>query len=240
MRTHTLAIVQARMGSTRFPGKMLANLDEIPLLEWVLRRLARAITLDQIVLATSDNDNDNALANIAVKLGVKVYRGSETDVLSRFVGAANMCNAVNVVRICADNPFIDPCEVDRLVNFFVSHQCDYACNHQDRLGSSYADGFGAEIFTVETLKKIDTLATEPRHREHATLYLWDYADTFNLKSVKAPNHLAFPELRFDVDTIEDLGKMQQWVDAGVTIDSSAAEIVCIARTISQLQINGSH
>ncbi len=226
----TVAIVQARMGSTRFPGKMLARLGGIPLLEWVLSRLARANTLDQIVLATSHSENDNALADLAVRLGVQVYRGSESDVLARFVGAATLSNAVNVVRICADNPFIDPDEVDRLVNFFAQQQCDYACNHQDRLGSGYADGFGAEIFTAGTLKKIATMTKEPRHREHATLYLWDHPKEFNLAAIQAPAGLSFPELRFDVDTPEDLQKMQQWVDAGVTIDSTAQDIIALARS----------
>ncbi len=225
----TVAIVQARMGSTRFPGKMLARLGDIPLLEWVLRRLARATTLDQIVLATSDSENDNALADLAVRLGVQVYRGSESDVLARFVGAATLSNAVNVVRICADNPFIDPDEVDRLVNFFAQQQCDYACNHQDRLGSGYADGFGAEIFTAAILKTIDALAKEPRHREHATLYLWDHASEYKLTAVVAPNDLAFPELRFDVDTPNDLVNLNVLVKAGVDIETPAHDIIRIAQ-----------
>jgi aminopeptidase-like protein/spore coat polysaccharide biosynthesis protein SpsF (cytidylyltransferase family) len=227
MTTKTVAIVQARMGSLRFPGKMLAHLGGIPLLEWVLRRLARATTLDQIVLATSDCEKDNALVDLAVRQGVWVYRGSESDVLARFIGAATMTNATNVVRICADNPFIDPDEVNRLVNYFAEHQCDYTCNHQDRLGSGYADGFGAEIVTAEVLKTIATLAKEPRHREHATLYLWDHASEYKLEAIAAPVELAFPELRFDVDTPNDLLNLEALVHAGVDIDSPAQDIIRI-------------
>jgi spore coat polysaccharide biosynthesis protein SpsF len=240
MTTKTVAIVQARMGSSRFPGKMLAQLGGIPLLEWVLRRLARATALDQIVLATSDNENDNPLADLAIKLGVQVYRGSESDVLARFIGAATMTNATNVVRICADNPFIDPEEVNRLITYFAEHQCDYACNHQDRLGSGYADGFGAEIFSADILKTIATLAKEPRHREHATLYLWDHPKEFKLAAIRAPAELSFPELRFDVDTPEDLQKMQKWVEAGVTIDSTAPHIIGLARSIDRLASGNSN
>jgi aminopeptidase-like protein/spore coat polysaccharide biosynthesis protein SpsF (cytidylyltransferase family) len=234
MKSQAVAIVQARMGSTRFPRKMLACLDGIPLLEWVLCRLAGAKTLDQIVLATSDCENDNALVDLAVRLGVKVYRGSESDVLARFVGAATMSNADNVVRICADNPFIDPGEVDRLVNFFVAHQCDYACNHQDRLGSGYADGFGAEICSTDLLQKIAVRAKEPRHREHATLFLWDHASEYKLLTVPAPADLAFPELRFDVDTQDDLAKLDALVKAGVDINTSAHDIVKVAQGNSHL------
>jgi aminopeptidase-like protein/spore coat polysaccharide biosynthesis protein SpsF (cytidylyltransferase family) len=234
MKPQAVAIIQARMGSTRFPRKMFACLDGIPLLEWVLRRLAGAKTLDQIVLATSDREKDDPLVDLAVRLGVQVYRGSESDVLARFVGAATMSNADNVVRICADNPFIDPGEVDRLVNFFVAHQCDYAFNHQDRLGSGYADGFGAEICSADLLQKIAVRAKEPRHREHATLFLWDHASEYKLLTVAAPTELAFPELRFDVDTQDDLAKLDALVKVGVDINTPAHDIVRVAQGIRRL------
>jgi len=216
------------MGSSRFPGKMLARLGGVPLLEWVVRRLLRATTLAQVVLATSDGASDNALAELGASLGVEVFRGSETDVLGRFVGAAGMSGADNIVRICADNPFIDPVEVDRLVRHFASCPCDYACNHQYRLGSTYADGFGAEIFSAALLETVAATTTEPRHREHLTLYLWDHASDYRLMAVAAPVELAFPELRFDVDTPADLAKLEALVLAGVTIDTPASQIIGIA------------
>jgi aminopeptidase-like protein/spore coat polysaccharide biosynthesis protein SpsF (cytidylyltransferase family) len=229
MTTRNVAVIQARMGSQRFPGKMLARLGGVPLLEWVLRRLLRATTLAQVVLATSDSASDDALAELAASLGIAVFRGSETDVLGRFVGAARMAGADNVVRICADNPFIDPAEVDRLVRHFADSRCDYACNHQDRLGSNYADGFGAEILPSALLEKIAAKAFEPRHREHATLYLWDHAGEYKLTAVAAPAELAFPELRFDVDTPADLEELQALVLAGVTIETPARDIIRIAQ-----------
>jgi aminopeptidase-like protein/spore coat polysaccharide biosynthesis protein SpsF (cytidylyltransferase family) len=230
MNQRNVAIIQARMGSSRFPGKMLARLGGIPLLEWVVRRLLRATTLAQVVLATSDGAGDDALAELAASLGVQVFRGSEADVLGRFVGAARMAGADNIVRICADNPFIDPVEVDRLVQHFADHPCDYACNHQDRLGSAYADGFGAEILTTALLERIAAAATEPRHREHATFYLWDHASEYELSAPAAPAGLAFPELRFDVDAPADLANLEAMVSAGVVIDTPACEIIRIAQT----------
>lgn len=229
MNPRNVAIIQARMGSSRFPGKMLARLGGIPLLEWVVRRLLRATTLAQIVLATSDVAADDALAELASDIGITVYRGSETDVLGRFVGAARLARADNVVRICADNPFIDPDEVDCLVNFFVDNPCDYACNHQDRLGSGYADGFGAEILSAALLEKMAVTAIDARHREHATLYLWDHVNEYSLCAPSAPDDLAFSALRFDVDTSADLGNLEDFVRAGVRIDTSASDIVRIVR-----------
>jgi spore coat polysaccharide biosynthesis protein SpsF len=228
MKSYNVAIVQARMGSSRFPGKMLEHLGGMPLIEWVLRRLSKSRALDQIVLATSEKEKDDALVELALTLGVAIYRGSESDVLTRFIEAATSVDATNVVRVCADNPFIDPYEVDRLIDYFTHNQCDYACNHQDRLGSKYADGFGAEIFSAATLKSIGEATKEPRHREHATLYFWENVGIFDLRSIQAPDELAFPELRFDIDSPQDLHRMERYVDLGVKIDSTAVEIIRVA------------
>ena len=228
-----VAIVQARMGSSRFPGKMLATLGNISILEWVFQRLSRATYLDEIVLATSIDKENDVLENIANRCGVRVFRGSESDVLGRFISAADHAKATNIVRVCADNPFIDPIEVDRLVNFFKHNTCDYACNHQDRLGSGYADGFGAEIFTVESLKKIHKLASTLNYREHVTSFFWDHADNFQLRSVTAPSELNFPHLRFDVDTKEDLKKLDDLVMNGVHIGSRAVDIIKIKLEIDR-------
>lgn len=226
MKPRTVAIVQARMGSTRFPGKMLAALGDYPLLEWVLRRVAAAAEVDQVVLATSDLPGDQPLLAVAERCGVAVFRGSESDVLERFVGAARLTAAEQVVRVCADNPFIDPGEIDRLIRYFRDQPSDYACNHLDRLGSGYADGFGAEILAAGLLYRMADAAREPRHREHVTLYLWDHAADFRLAAVPAPDALAFPHLRFDVDRpadLEGLKRLQQ--SAGLDMGSPAADIV---------------
>jgi aminopeptidase-like protein/spore coat polysaccharide biosynthesis protein SpsF (cytidylyltransferase family) len=225
----TVALVQARMGSTRLPGKMLALLDGRPILEWVLLRVSLAKLLDAVVLATSDLAQDDPLDELAARLGVSVFRGSETDVLGRFASAAAIAEADTVIRVCADNPFIDAVEIDRLIRYYNEHSCDYACNHQDRLGSGYADGFGAEILSNALLRQLASSVTEMRHREHATLYLWEHQDQFVLHAVPAPNELAFPELRFDVDSPQDLETLQQLTDAGVGIESTAVEIVSIAQ-----------
>lgn len=225
---YTVAIVQARMGSTRFPVKMLTPLGDIPLLAWVLLRLSNAKNLHEIVLATTNKKEDDALANLATGLGIKVFFGSENDVLSRFLGAARYVHATNIVRVCADNPFIDPLEVDRLVNFFNKEPCDYACNHRDRLGSLYADGFGAEIFSVAVLEKIEKKATNSSHREHLTKYIWDNLKEFKIKSIPAPSGLSYPQLRFDVDVPSDLEWLSSLVKKGVTINSPAEEIIEIA------------
>ena len=239
MNPRNVAVIQARMGSSRFPGKMLARLGGIPLLEWVVRRLLRAASLTQIVLATSDRDSDDALAELATSLGIAVFRGSEADVLGRFVGAASMAGADNVVRICADNPFIDPAEVDRLVRYFADNPCDYACNHQDRLGSGYADGFGAEILSLSLLTRLAGIVVEPRYREHVTLYLWDHQTGYRIKAVFPPTGLKHPKMRFDIDRPEDLATLAKLIEDGVTIDTSAARIIQTAHGSTAKSPSGS-
>lgn len=222
-----VVLIQARMGSTRFPGKMLAKLAGYPVLEWVLHRTSKAQLVDRIVLATTDQSRDDPLVELAKGLGISAYRGSESDVLERFAAAAREFDASDVVRICADNPFIDPVEVDRLVRYYFDNPCDYACNHQDRLGSAYADGFGAEILSNTLLQKISGLAVAPQHREHATSYLWDHLADYKLLAVPAPNELAYPALSFDVDTPADLLYLN--AIAGMRgIDVTAAELVAAA------------
>lgn len=226
--TKVVALIQARMGSSRFPGKMLAELGGAPVLEWVVRRATKARLVNQVVLATTDHERDDALVKLAQKLGINVFRGSELDVLGRFAVAAELYGADVIVRICADNPFIDPDEIDRLLIDFTNNSCDYSCNHQQRLGNRYADGFGAEVLSNSLLQEMSRFATELIHREHATLYLWDHAKKYRIRVVDAPLELAYPELRFDVDTMHDLESIKKLVAAGINIESTASQIVQIA------------
>lgn len=232
-----VAIVQARMGSTRFPGKMLAPLGGRPLLEWVLRRVKSARLLDAVVLATTDLPRDRPLVDLARQLGVATFTGSESDVLGRFAAAAAQYRADVVVRVCADNPFVDGAEIDRLLAFFAVQDVDYACNHLDRLGSGYADGFGAEVLGAPLLALLSAQCTDARHREHVTLALWDQADRYRLAAVPAPAALAFPDLRFDVDRPEHLAELALLCErAGLNLSSSAAEVVAASRALTSTEL----
>lgn len=221
----TVAIVQARMGSNRFPGKMLARLGEYTVLEWVLLRLKKAKSIDEIVLATSKNMRDDPLVGVANPLGIRVFRGDELDVLDRFYNAALFATANVIIRVCADNPFIDATEVDRLVRFYEDSDCDYACNHQSRLNSGYADGFGAEIFGFDLLSDLKKRAIHTAHREHVTSYIWDHFDDYRIGTPSVPHELACPHYRFDIDTPQDLERLRQVLKMGVELDSTAAQIV---------------
>lgn len=211
-----VAVVQARVGSSRFPAKMLAPLGPRTLIEWVLGRVVRATTLDEVVLATSDRPENDPLEEVAKALGILVVRGDEHDVLSRFVNAAELSDAQWIVRVCADNPFIDAGEIDRLVRFAVNNDVDYAFNHLNRLDNHYADGFGAEMMTRTTLLRLARFALDSSDREHVTTGIWNGTVECRVRTFDAPPELAYPHLRFDVDTPEDLRRLERLASLGLS------------------------
>jgi spore coat polysaccharide biosynthesis protein SpsF len=223
-RARVVAIVQARMGSQRFPGKMLAELAGRPLLEWVLLRVRQSTRLDGIVVATSVDRRNYALADLSRRLGIDAFLGSEDDVLGRFCAAAAQSDADIVVRICADNPFVAAEEIDRVVALYLSERPDYAFNHVPRLDNNYADGFGAEVLSRVLLDRLDAIAIRPCHREHVTSYIWDHPDQFRIKTVIAPKGLAFPHLRFDIDEPDDLKVLEPCARA-IGLNGSAEDFV---------------
>jgi spore coat polysaccharide biosynthesis protein SpsF len=223
-RPRVVAIVQARMGSRRFPGKMMAHLAGRPLIEWLLTRVSRAQRVDEVVLATSTLPADDVLEEMARRQGVSVFRGDEADVLGRFVAAADRAHADWIVRVCGDNPFVDPAEIDRLIEFFDRERPDYAFNHLERLDNKYPDGFGAEILTRDLLLTCDERAREPRDREHVTTYIWDHVHAFRIATPTAPPEIAFTHLRYDIDTPDDLERLQP-LAAAAGVDGAARDFV---------------
>lgn len=227
----TVAIIQARMGSSRLPGKMMMDLCGQPLLHWVLSRVKKTKLADSILLATSDTKKDDPLEKLAQDLNVPVFRGSETDVLSRFIAAAQMAKAYYVVRVCGDNPLIAPEEIDRLISFFEKAMKEentpdnlYAFNFASKLGNQYPDGLGAEILSMSLLKKISELDNQPSSREHVTKYIWDHPEQFKIRTFSAPNEIACPSVKLDVDSQEDLEKLNI-LCAHLDQDSSPRKIV---------------
>jgi spore coat polysaccharide biosynthesis protein SpsF len=203
------AIVQARMGSSRLPGKSIAKVyKDFSLLEMVLLRVLKAIKLDLVILATSEEKDCDPLEKISSRIGVIVVRGSETDVLSRFVKAINIYKPRAVVRVCADNPLIAPGEIDKLVTFFEDNSFDYVANNTPECG--LPDGLGCEIVRADLLAYIANKTEKQEFREHVTSYITSHQEKFLLGSLKADQNLWYPELKLDIDTQADLEKMQRF------------------------------
>lgn len=163
-----VAIVQARMGSTRFPNKVMKPIGGVPMIELLLARLANSKSVDQIVLATSTDERNTPLVEHVKKLGYNCVRGSECDVLDRYLVAAREAQADVVVRITGDCPLIDPVLVDQVIAKFKAQGVDYFGNTAP---SSYPDGLDTEVFTVEALERAGRESLDPFDHEHVTPYL---------------------------------------------------------------------
>jgi glutamate-1-semialdehyde 2,1-aminomutase len=163
-----VAIIQARMGSSRFPGKTLADLAGRPMLARVVNRVKSAHAVDRVVVATSTAPQDDRIAEFCREEQIACFRGSEDDVLDRFYGAAREQGADVVVRITADCPMIDPAVIDQVIDRFQRGDCDYVSNV---LRYTYPDGLDTEVFSVGALQQAWREAKKPSEREHVTPYL---------------------------------------------------------------------
>lgn len=205
-----VAIIQARMGSTRLPGKVLMDLGGRPALALMLARLARCETLTEVRVATSDLAQDDPIAGLCDALSVGIFRGSEEDVLSRYVAAAETFRADVIVRLTADCPFICPEVTDTVVQAFrdASPPVDYAANCLRR---TYPQGLDTEVITKDTLERSALEATEAADREHVTYFVRRQRERFRHLSVEdGEDH---SDLRWTLDTPEDFRLISLMVKA---------------------------
>ena len=217
-----VGVIQARLGSTRLSYKMMLSLHGYPVIQWVLHRVKKSELLDYIVVAIPDTPENDFFELVIQRLGGNVFRGHENDVLQRMYLAVEPLQPTQVVRICADNPFIDGEEIDRLIDFFNDNHCDYAYNHipKDNL---YPDGLGAEIVTFDLFKHLHCTAVQPRHREHCLSYITDNSHCFNIKTFDPiDSKLHHPELKLDIDTFEDYEKLSRKI---FTLEMSSIDII---------------
>jgi len=195
-------IIQARMSSTRLPGKVLMDVAGKPMLAQQIHRLQQCPSVDEIVVATTTNSSDDAIVKLARREQVGWFRGSEDDVLARYVGAARQSQADVVVRVTADCPLIDPAVTDRVVGELIGHaaECDYASNVMRR---TYPRGLDVEALFRDTLLRLDRLARTPPAREHVTSMLRsERPGLFLCRSVEDSQDNS--DLRWTVDTPADL------------------------------------
>lgn len=194
-----VAIIQARMGSTRLPGKVLMPIGNQTVLGRVAQRLSRAKGIDAIVVATTTADKDDAVVQECERLHLRCFRGSEDDVLDRYYQAAMALSAGAIIRITSDCPLIDPEIVERVRSAFISENADLACNV---LGRTFPRGLDTEILTMDALGRAWRQARHPQHREHVTPFFYERRDLFRFASVTHNHDYSYH--RWTVDTPEDL------------------------------------
>jgi len=220
----TVAIIQARMGASRLPNKMLLHLHGFPVCEWVFRRVTQAKKLDLLIFALTDRANDDVLAWYLQSMGATVIRGSENDLVDRYYQVAKQVDANQIVRVCADNPLVCGSEIDRLIEFYNQENCDYAYNHIPR-DNHYPDGLGAEICSIKLLEEIYQKATTLEQREHLFNYVWEHEADYIIKTFDPPEELAHPELKLDLDTADDYMKL---LEKKYRMEMSAKELIKVA------------
>jgi len=194
-----VAIIQARMGSTRFPGKMLKKLGDKPLIWYVVYRVKQAKLIDNVVLATSTNKNNEPLVKEVRKYNVDCFVGNEDDVLDRYYQCAKKFHAVTIVRITGDCPFIDPDVIDQVIMLYTENKLDYASNV---LPPTYPDGLDVEVFSFAALEKAWNEAKLQSEREHVAPYIWKNDHMF--KRMTLTNNEDLSSIRLTIDEEKDL------------------------------------
>ncbi len=235
-----VVVVQARMTSTRLPGKVLMDLDGQPLLERQLARLARCERVDEIVLAVTVNDTDDPLVALADRLGLRWHRGSEDDVLARYVGAAREADADMVVRVTSDCPLIDAGETDAVIGALEVRRdsCDYANNFTEPV---LPLGLATEALWRDVLERADRMATSVSAREHVTPFIHsERPELFVAHGVRGS--VEAPDLRWTVDTAEDLAMVRRlWAELSLSErDVALTDIVDYVRAHPDIAAINAH
>lgn len=192
-------MIQARLGSTRLPGKVMREIEGRPMIDWVVGRARRISEVDETVVATSVLEREQPLVTHLEAQNVPVVRGPEEDVLARFVQAIDVQEAEAVVRLTADCPLLMPDVSGAVVRRFRNHECDYASNTIER---TYPRGLDTEVVSAEALRTVDREATKPADREHVTRYVWQRPEKYRLCSVTGDVDRS--DLRWTVDEEADL------------------------------------
>ena len=216
-----ILILQARMGSTRLPGKSMMDLAGEPLVGRILERVKRCQSLDDIVLAIPDTNQDKPLGILAGRYGVKVFAGSENDLVDRYYKAALLSEADVVVRIPADNTTPQPEEIDRIIDYHLSlDRPGFSSNLAVIDNSGYPDGIGAEVFDFSLLSDVNKTVRDPFKREHVHLNFFNYttgeavdSEWCPISTVQCPQEFRRPDLVLDVNTKDQYDFMVKLYDA---------------------------
>ena len=200
-----VAIIQARMGSTRLSGKVMLPIVGKPMLWHVIERVKRCKKVDSIVVATTTNQEDNAVIKLAKKCGVDSFAGNEDNVLERYYETAKKFSADIIVRITADCPLINPDTIDKMVTLCLKENADYICGHPNFASIEQ----GVEVFSFIALGKVKNMANKDYQREHVTIFIKENPDLFKIRAIKPRTVFQRTDMRLTVDTKEDLKLMRE-------------------------------
>ena len=197
------------MTSSRLPGKVLMKVLGKAILYYLVERLKQVSLLDDIVLATTTNSDDDSLVKFANNEGIQSYRGSEDDVMGRVIGAAESVDADLIVEITGDCPIIDPSIVEQTIQTYINNNSDYVSNAHIR---SYPDGMDVQVFSLNVLKKSSEMTNNVLDHEHVTLHIRNHPELFSHLHLVAPPELWWPELGLTLDEISDFELLKNIIE----------------------------
>ena len=204
-----VATIEARMTSSRLPGKVLMTALGRPMLHHLVTRLRMVPSINEIVLATTINNTDDVLVNFAEEENIRVYRGSEKDVMGRVIGAAEFTDADVIVGITGDCPIIDPDIIEQSILTFKENDVAYLSNGFIR---SYPDGMDTQVYKLEALKQSAAMTMDPIDREHVTLHMSKHPELFSHLYLISPPSLHWPELGLTLDEMSDYKLLKKVIE----------------------------
>jgi spore coat polysaccharide biosynthesis protein SpsF len=204
-----IAIIQARMGSSRLPKKALTDIDGTPSLKFMIDRVKKSKLIDKIIVATTNKEEDNEIVNFCNNNDIFCHRGSEDDVLDRYYQTAKEYKATTVVRLTSDCPLIDPYLIDDTINLFIQKKVDYASNTVPPEVKKYPDGSDVEVFSFKNLNRAWIETKDIKDREHVTFYFWKRNKDFT--TAMLDNKYDWGKYRITVDYKEDIDLVRQIV-----------------------------
>ena len=197
-----VASIEARMKSSRLPGKVLTQVCEKTILEHIIDRARQSKKINDIVVATTTSPEDEAIVDLCKKINVKYFRGSENDVLDRVTQAHQNSNTDIVVQLTGDSPFLDWDTIDKSIELFISSNVDYVSN---TLVRTYPIGIRSQVYSLDLLRSVNSLRLSDRDREYVTTHICrNDTGKYSLKNLEAPKHLSYPKMRLTLDYPEDL------------------------------------
>jgi len=224
-----VAIIQARMGSSRLPNKVMMPISETPILGWMIERVSACSEIDEIVIATTTSRQDDLIANFFQGSGCSIFRGSEHDVLDRYYRAAKKFNADLIVRITGDCPLLDPRILKEMIEYFLSERPDFLSNSEP-LPSSWPDGMDISIITIEALTKAWLSSRKPSEREHVTFYFWNNPNQFKCRRIEHIPDLS--NYRITLDYEEDFELIKRVIENFGAKDSEKLKNISMDQIIN--------
>lgn len=207
--SRVVASIEARMGASRLPGKVMCDVGEMPMLGFIVNRLSRAKSLHSVVVATTVNPADDPIVRWAESAGVACFRGSEDDVLQRVVDAQRSQKSDIVVELCGDCPLIDPDLIDLAVDTYRNSRCDVVSSARQ---ISYPQGTEVQVFGLDLLADVADSVADPAVREHVSLFFYENPERYRILDLDAPLALHRPHYRLQVDYPEDLALVREIAD----------------------------